>query len=118
MALKTVFMTMKPMEAQIVSALLSDHDIDSFIENEFGNQLGLGAQAPMIPILVNVDESREAEALKIIGDPSKLPKRSGPTRSGFVTMACISCGKKLETAEGDEPLEECPWCGKPPTSKS
>jgi hypothetical protein len=117
MTLKTVFMTMKPMEAQVIRALLSENDIVSFIENENGNLLGLGLQAPMIPVLVTVHEDQEEAALKIINDRPQRPPSTSPKLSGFTVMACASCGKKLETPNGEEAPEECPWCGKPPTSR-
>lgn len=118
MAKKTVFMTTKPMEAQVVLALLRGNNIISFVENEFGNLMGLGLQAPMSSVLVTVDESQEAEALKIICDAHKPSPRSSLLPSRFVVMPCGSCGKTLEISEGEDAPEECPWCGKPPTSKA
>lgn len=117
MTMKTVFMSTQPMEAELVRALLSEHGIVSFLENEFGNQLGLGMQAPMIPLLVNVDEAHEAEALKIVSTRPKATRTPSTALSPYIVMACASCGKKLETLEGEEAPEECPWCGKSPISK-
>jgi hypothetical protein len=117
MTLKTVFMTLKPMEAQIIRALLNDNDIVSFMENEFGNLLGAGLQAPMIPILVTVDEAQEEAALKVINDRSNRLPSASPKLSGFTVMSCAACGKKLEMPNGEEAPEECPWCGKPPAGR-
>ena len=118
MTLKTVFMTTKPMEAQVVHALLRENDIVSFIENDFGNLLGLTMQAPMSSVLVRVDESQEAEALKIIGNEYTSTPRTPSAPSKFIVMPCASCGKNLEISEGEDAPEECPWCGHPPTVKA
>ena len=118
MLLKTVFLSSNPLDAQVVHALLIGNGINAFIENEFGNLLGLALQGPLSSIRVTVEESQESEALKLIRNRSAPSQENSSERSGYVLMPCASCGKQLETEGGEEAPEECPWCGKPPTGKA
>ena len=106
--LKTVFMTSEPVQAELARALLRDHGIPSFLENEHSHQMGLSFQAPQTPLLVKVHEAQEAEALAL------LRTRPRPALPRFVVMSCASCGRTLEMPEGEDAPDECPWCGKPP----
>lgn len=110
--MKEVFSTTSPPDAELVRVELRSHGIDSFLENEFGAQTAIGLPTTLIPLVVCVDEERFAEADEIVR--RRLEHRAPPAAMPrFVASTCTACGKALDVPEGDDPPEECPWCGRP-----
>src|SRR5262249_4522858 len=108
---KKVYATTVIGQAEMLQVVLRNYGIESRLENEGGAQYAVGLPTAAVPIVIVVDDERAEEAARIIADEFKKPRPSDPTAI-LVALKC-SCGKTLEYPKGEDPPEECPWCGRP-----
>lgn len=113
--MRAVYSGLDRMDVELVRILLSQHGIECSLDNEFGNQLGQGFQAPLIPLVLSVEEARADQALELI---RRRAAERAPSPVRFVLTACGACGRTLEMPAGEDPPEECPWCGRSPAAGS
>lgn len=109
--MKKVYSTTRIGEAEMLQVVLRKHGIESRLENEGGALYAVGVPSAAAPIVIVVDDERAEEAARIIAEEFRKPKTTDPTALQ-VQMRC-SCGKTLEYPKGEDPPDECPWCGRP-----
>jgi len=109
--MKKVYATTVIGQAEMLQVVLRRHGIESRLENEGGALYAVGLPSAAAPIVIVVDDERAEEATRIIAEEFSRPKASDPTAIQ-IQLRC-ACGKTLEYPKGEDPPDECPWCGRP-----
>jgi hypothetical protein len=109
--MKTVYSTTLIGQAEMLQMILRSRGIESRLENEGAAHYAVGLPSAAAPILIVVDDQDAQEAARVIAAEIQRPRGSAPTAIQ-VQLRC-SCGRVLEYPKGEEPPDECPWCGRP-----
>ena len=109
--MRKIYSTSITGQAEMLQVVLRKNGIESRLENEGGAQYAIGFLTPAIPIDIVVADEDAAEAARIIAEEFSRDRASEATAI-HVQMTC-ACGRILEYPKGEEPPEECPYCGRP-----
>jgi hypothetical protein len=109
--MKKVYSTTLIGQAEMLQMILRSRGIESRLENEGAANYAIGTPSPAAPIVIVVDDADAEEAARVIAAEIQKPGGSNPTAIQL-QLRC-SCGKTLEYPRGEEPPDECPWCGRP-----
>jgi hypothetical protein len=109
--MKKVYSTTLIGQAEMLQMILRSRGIESRLENEGAAHYAVGLPSAAAPILIVVDDEDAEEAARVIAAEIQRPHGSNPTALQ-VQLRC-ACGRTLEYPKGEEPPDECPWCGRP-----
>ncbi|HVE40951.1 MAG TPA: DUF885 family protein [Planctomycetota bacterium] len=109
--MKKVYSTTLIGQAEMLQMILRSRGIESRLENEGAANYAIGTPSAAAPIVIVVDDTDAEEAARVIAAEVQKPHGSNPTTLQ-VQLRC-ACGKTLEYPQGEEPPDECPWCGRP-----
>ncbi len=109
--MKKVYSTTLIGQAEMLQMILRSRGIESRLENEGAAHYAVGLPSAAAPIVIVVDDEDAEEAARVIAAEIQKPHGSPPpVPQGQLRCAC---GKTLEYPQGEEPPDECPWCGRP-----
>jgi hypothetical protein len=94
----------------MLQVVLRNYGIESRLDNENAAMLTVGMPIPAVPIIILVEDDRAEEAAKIVAD--ELRKRGPSTPTAIHVQVRCACGRTLEYPKGEEPPDECPYCGR------
>jgi hypothetical protein len=109
--MKKVYSTILIGQAEMLQMILRSRGIESRLENEGAANYAVGTPSAAAPIVIVVGDEDAEEAARVIAAEIQRPRGSDPTALQ-VQLRC-ACGKTLEYPRGEEPPDECPWCGRP-----
>jgi hypothetical protein len=109
--MKKVYSTTLIGQAEMLQMILRSRGIVSRLENEGAANYAVGTPSPAAPIVITVDDEDAEEATRVIAAEIQRPHGPNPTTLQE-QLRCV-CGKTLEYPRGEEPPDECPWCGRP-----
>jgi hypothetical protein len=108
--MRKVYSTTILSQAEILRVVLRKNGIESLLENENAAMYAAGVPIPAIPFVISVDDKDAEEAARIIDAELRRPQE--PLASAIHLRVSCLCGKTLEYPQGDDPPDECPWCGR------
>lgn len=109
-SMKKVYSTTLLAQAEILRVVLREHGIDSLLENQNSAMYAAGVPIPAIPFVISVADEHAEEATRIV--LAHLKGDHEPVGSAIHVRTPCACGKMIEVRQGEEPPEECPWCGR------
>jgi hypothetical protein len=109
--MKKIYSTTLIGQAEMLQMILRSRGIESRLENEGAANYAVGTPSPAAPIVITVDDEDAEEAARVIA--AELQKPHGPNPTTLQEQLRCVCGKTLEYPKGEEPPDECPWCGRP-----
>lgn len=109
-SMRKIYSTTVPGQAQMLQVVLRNYGIESRLDNENAAMLAVGMAIPAVPIGILVDDDRAEEAAQIVAEELRKPGPANPT-AVHLQIRC-RCGRILEYPKGEEPPDECPYCGR------
>ena len=109
-SMRKIYSTTVIGQAQMLQVVLRNYGIESRLDNENAAMLAVGMPIPGVAIGILVEDDRAEEAAKIVSEELQKHGSSKPTAI-HLQVRC-ACGRTLEYPKGEEPPDECPYCGR------
>jgi hypothetical protein len=108
--MRKIYSTTVLAQAEILRVVLRRHGIESVLENENAAMAVAAVPIPAVPFVISVDDQDAEEATRIV--LAELKGEHAPIGSAIHVRTPCACGKMIDVLQGEDPPEECPWCGR------